>query len=490
MQHRAPTRAALLTSVLAASLAACGSSSPPSEAETVAAADSPTTVPATTSATTLATTTSATEPIVDSVPVTEVAPTAPTTPPDETTPSTTEPPERAPSPPLVGSTDLLIDGIMPLPDVTLPGFAPPTEAGRYHSYRLGTEIVFDVPDAFTLGQHGAGTIAWDLGADRIVFISRWGLNEPLGPDEWVDELMATDWGVVESDEGNIGGHAVRRFDITPTSQRQTIGGVAAQGALGFGDGLPRRVWIVDQAGELPIVIGSGIPDAEWSDFVDGVVASIELGPTLDDPRAGRDPIEYGGVFWTADPGASYRTLLFDDAVITFPVEISGLVAAQSLSMAVPGEFTGTERPSAAITAVGKLIFPPDDPAAGLFASTVGEPPADAAALRDHIALLAERGLVANVRDADTSAAVLGATTSAIDFDVPAGDEVGLFLSQPDGWTALEIHTLRPATSYRLWTADIGDHVAAILIRADLGNRDDLDRAGSFAEVLMASFARS
>lgn len=479
MQHRASTRATLASCILTVSLAACGSSSTPSETETVPETDLPTTTAATTSVT---------EPIVDSVPVTEVA-TTPTTPSSETTTSTTVPPGREPSPPLTGATDLLVEGITPLPDVGLPGFAPPTEAGRYHSYRLGTEIVFDVPGEFTLGQHGPGTIAWDLGADRIVFISRWGADEPLGPDEWVDELLASGWDVVESDDGSIGDHAVRRFDITPTSARETIGGVVAQGALGFGDGLPRRVWIIDQSDGLPIVVGSGLPDDEWGEYVDGVVASIELGPTHDDPRTGRDPIEYGGPFWTAEPRDRYRTLLFDDAVITLADEISGLAGGQNLSMTVPGEFTGTEPPTAAIGAVGQLILPPDNPAAGLFASTIIEAPVDAAALLDHVASLAERGLITNVRDVDTSAMVLGATTASIEFDVPAGDEVGMFLSQPDGWTALTVETLDPATTYRLWTADIGDQVAATMVRADLGNSDDLDHAAIFAETLMTSFTR-
>ena len=78
MQHRTSTRAALVTGILTASLAACGSSSPASEAETV-----------------------------DSVPGTEIAPTP--TPSSEPAPSTTERPLRAPSQPLV-------DPVTPLPD--------------------------------------------------------------------------------------------------------------------------------------------------------------------------------------------------------------------------------------------------------------------------------------------------------------------------------------------------------------------------------------
>jgi len=86
----------------------------------------------------------------------------------------------------------------------------------------------------------------------------------------------------------------------------------ANGALSFGDGLPRRVWVIDQDDPQPLVLGTGISSDEWSDVVDGVVASLEIGPTLDDPRNGRDPIEYGGFFSTGMADDRYRTLLFGD----------------------------------------------------------------------------------------------------------------------------------------------------------------------------------
>ncbi|WP_460601804.1 hypothetical protein, partial [Escherichia coli] len=78
------------------------------------------------------------------------------------------------------------DGVSPLPDVAL---GATMTRGRYHSYRLGTEIVFEVPFEASLGQHRAGSIAFDDGPDRILFISRYGDDEGRTLDEWLTELL-------------------------------------------------------------------------------------------------------------------------------------------------------------------------------------------------------------------------------------------------------------------------------------------------------------
>jgi hypothetical protein len=347
--------------------------------------------------------------------------------------------------------------------------------------------VFDVPEPFGLGQHGAGTIGWDLGGDRIFFLSRWGENELSTPDEWVAELFDSGWDVVETDTEPISGYAVRRFDITPTSQREAIGGVVASGALSFGDGLPRRVWIIDQDDPQPLVLGTGISSDEWSGVVDGVVASLEVGPTLDDPRNGRDPIEYGGFVTRGTAGDQYRTLLFGDTIMRLPVDGTVRSSAQFLSIDTPGDFTGTKKPVVHIGAVGQLILPPDDPSAGIFASTIGEPPADAVAYVAFLQSLAERGLISDLREIDDIVTLLGETASAVEFDVPDGGEVGAFVSAPDGWAPSELFTLLPATTYRAWVMDLDDQVAVVMVRADSANAEDLGAATEFAGTVANAF---
>ena len=390
---------------------------------------------------------------------------------------------RAPAPPLEQPTELLVEGIEPLGD----GNGPPKEPGRYHSYRLGTEVVFDVPEPFILGQHGAGTIGWDLDADRVFFLSRWGENELSTPDEWAAELLDSGWEVTETDVDPISGYAARRFDITPTTQRESIGGVVASGALGFGDGLPRRVWIIDQDDPQPLVLGAGISSDEWSEVVDGVVASLEVGPTLADPRKGREPIEYGGPFTNVTAGDQYRTLLFGDTIMSLPVEANTLSGAQFLSLDAPGDFTGTTAPVVHIGAVGQLILPPDDPSAGIFASTLGDPPADAAAFVAFLESLAENGLITNLREIGDTVTLLGETVSGVEFDVPDGDEVGAFVSAPDGWASSNFLTPFPSTTYRAGETDLDDLVAVVMVQADSANEDDLAAATEFAGTVATAF---
>ncbi len=407
--------------------------------------------------------------------------------PPPTAPAVSEPAPPEPSPRLIGATDLLVDGIRPLPDV---GFLGPHEAGRYHSYRLGTEIVFDVPERFDIGLHRAGSIAWDLGLDQVLFIARWNSNDALTPDEWVDELLSSDWEVSESASPDIAGYGARRFDVTATGQRQSIRGIVADGALGFGDGLPRRIWIIDQDDAQPIVIGTGISSDAWAEVVDDVVSSIELGPTVADPRVGRAPIEYGAVVWLADAGDRSRTLLFGDAVVEFATDTSGLAGGQALSIDVPGEFTSTIAPRVEIGAVGRLVLPsPEDPDAESSERAGGEP-ADSAAFLDYLASLADQGVISPLRSVETSATLLGEPTSAVEFDVPGGAEVYPAVSAPDGWSALTLYTLRPARTYRLWTTDVDDQVAVVYADADVGNTTDLDQAANHAEKIMDAFRRA
>jgi len=476
MRSRTYAPGIILTAALVTTLAACGSESDgaSTEAEPISTQDSATT----------------TEP----PPAEEAETTEPPATEEPTTDSTAgespdEPNEavtRAPSPPLEEPTQLLVDGVDPLGDGGPPG-TPPMEPGRYHSYRLGTEVVFSVPEPFGLGQHGAGNIGWDLDADRVFFLSRWGENEPLTPDEWVAELLDSGWEVVETEADPISGYAVRRFDITPTSQRQTIGGIEASGALNFGDGLPRRVWIIDQDDPQPLVSGTGVSSDEWSDVVDGVVASLEIGPTLDDPRNGRVPLEYGGPFWNATASDQYRTLLFGDTIMGLPVDASGIVSAQFLNIGVPGNFTGTIQPTVYLGAVGQFILPPDDPSAGIFASTLGDPPADPAAFSAFLDSLAERGLISAVRTVDDTVSLLDQTATAVEFDVPNGSEVGAFLSEPDGWTTQELFTFLPASTYRAWTVALDDQVAVVMARADSSDADDLRAATEFAKIVADGF---
>ncbi len=470
MRPRTSAPGIILTATLVTTLAACGSESIGDGASAGAEptqATAATTEPPPRSETT--------EPRSTEAPPTAPAPDEP----DQAVP-------RAPAPPLEEPTGLLVDGIEPLGDGNPPG-GPPKEPGRYHSYRLGTEVVFDVPEPFGLGQHGAGTIGWDLGGDRVFFLSRWGENELSTPDEWAAELLDSGWDVVETDVDPISGYAVRRFDITPTSQRESIGGVVANGALSFGDGLPRRVWVIDQDDPQPLVLGTGISSDEWSDVVDGVVASLEIGPTLDDPRNGRDPIEYGGFFSTGMAGDQYRTLLFGDTIMSLPVDATVRVSAQFLSIDAPGDFTGTTEPSVHIGAVGQLILPPDDPSAGIFASTLGESPADAAAFVAFLESLADGGLISNLREFDDTVTLLGETASAVEFDVPDGGEVGAFVSAPDGWASSELFTLFPSTTYRAWVMDLDDQVAVVMARADSANAEDLEAATEFASTVAEAF---
>ena len=470
MRPRTSAPGIILTATLVATLAACGSDG---DGASAGAEPTPSQAAATTAEPPPRVET--TEPSGTEAPPTASAPDEP----DEATP-------RTPAPPLEEPTELLVDGVEPLGDGNPPG-GPPKEPGRYHSYRLGTEVVFDVPEPFGLGQHGAGTIGWDLGGDRVFFLSRWGENELSTPDEWIAELFDSGWDVVETDVEPISGYAVRRFDITPSSQRESIGGVVASGALSFGDGLPRRVWIVDQDDPQPLVIGSGISSDEWSDVVDGVVASLEVGPTLDDPRNSRDPIEYGGFFTRGTAGDQYRTLLFGDTIMRLPVDGTVRSSAQFLSLDAPGDFTGTTTPVVHIGAVGQLILPPDDPSAGIFASTLGESPADALAFVAFLESLAEQGLISNLREIDDTVTLLGETASAVEFDVPDGGEVGAFVSASDGWAGSELFTLFPATTYRAWVMDIDDQVAVVMVRADSANAEDLGAATEFAGTVANAF---
>jgi hypothetical protein len=484
MTTRTRTAGTALAATLITALAACGGGN--SEAESPDAGVVTTDAPAATDPVT--NTTAEPQPETESTDApaaTQPTTTAPTsTEPATTVPPTTEPAAREATAPLVGTTDLLVDGVTPFPDQD---FLGPREPDRYHSYRLGTEIVFDVPEQFNLGQHRAGSIAWDLDLDRILFISRWGENEALDPDEWINELIDSDWEVTDTDWPDISGYAVRHLDVTPTTQRESIGGTLADGALGFGDGLTRRIWIIEQDDGQPVVIGTGISSDAWAEFVEDVVSSIELGPTIDDPRVGRAPLEYGSVFWSADAAASYRTLLFDDAVVTFPNATSGLAGGQALSIDVPGGFTGTSAPRVEIGAVGELVLtPPDDPTAEASERAGGEP-ADAAAFREHLASLADQGLISELRRVDTTATLLGQPTTALEFDVPGGAEVYPAVSAPDGWSGLTLYTFVPALTYRVWTADIGDQVAIVLAAADVANPTDLDQASNHAELVMAAF---
>jgi len=472
MRPRTSAPGIILTATLVATLAACGSGSD-GDGASGGAEPTPSQAAATTAEPPPRVET--TEPSGTEAPPTASAPDEP----DEAT-------SRTPAPPLEEPTELLVDGVEPLGDGNPPG-GPPKEPGRYHSYRLGTEVVFDVPEPFGLGQHGAGTIGWDLDGDRIFFLSRWAENELSTPDEWIAELFDSGWEVVETDVEPISGYAVRRFDITPSSPRESIGGVVASGALSFGDGLPRRVWIVDQDDPQPLVIGSGISSDEWSDVVDGVVASLEVGPTLDDPRNGRDPIEYGGFFTRGTAGDQYRTLLFGDTIMTLPVDGTVRSSAQFLSLDAPGDFTGTTTPVVHIGAVGQLILPPDDPSAGIFASTLGEAPADALTFVAFLESLAEQGLISKLREIDDTVTLLGESASAVDFDVPDGGEVGAFVSAPDGWAGSELFTLFPATTYRAWVMDIDDQVAVVMVQADSANAEDLGAATEFAGTLANAF---
>ncbi len=460
MRPRTSAPGIILAATLVATLAACGSES---NGDGASAGTEPTQVAATTpepseSRSTDTPSTSAPEELSDE--------------PDEGAP-------RAPAPPLEQPTELLVDGIEPLGDGGVPG-GPDEEPGRYHSYRLGTEVVFDLPEPFGLGQHGAGTIVGVLGDDRVFFLSRWGENELSTPDEWAAELLDSGWDVAETDVDPISGYTVRRFDITPTSPRESIGGVVASGALSFRDGLPRRVWIVDQDDPQPLVIGTAISDDEWGDVVDGVVASLEVGPTLADPRNGREPIEYGGFFTDVTAGGQYRTLLFGDTIMRLPVDATVLSAAQFLSVDVPGDFTGTTEPAVDIGAVGQLILPPDDPSAGIFASTLGDPPVDAAAFVAFLESLAEDGLITNLREIGDTVTLLGETVPGVEFDVPDGNEVGAFVSAPDGWASSNFLTLFPATTNRAWVMDLDDQVAVVMVRADSANTEDLEAGTEFA----------
>ncbi len=489
MTTRTAIASTALAGALISALVACGTGE--SEAESPDTDAMATDAPAVTEP--AADTTPEPTPTPDPQPVTEsttapptIEPTTvpPTTEPAATASSTIEPAAREPSPPLVGTTELLVDGVSPLPDRN---FLGPPGPGRYHSYRLGTEIVFDVPEQFNLGQHRAGSIAWDLDLDRILFISRWGENEALGPDAWIDELLASEWEVAEIDWPDISGNGVRRFDVTPTTRRETIGGVNPDGALWFGDGLPKRIWLIDQSDGQPVVIGTSISTESWADFAEGVVASMELGATRPDPRNGREPIEYSGDFWSAEAGARYRTLLFDDAVVSFPDDTSGLASAQYLSFGVLGEFTGTSEPTVEIGAVGELVLPPPEDPAPDNSDRAGGPPADATDMRDHITLLADQGFISAPRTLDTAATLLGQPTTLLEFDVPNGAEVYPAVSEPDGWSATKLYTLQPGRTYRVWTVDIDDQVAIVLASADTGNIADLDQATADAETVMGAF---
>ena len=377
----------------------------------------------------------------------------------ETTTTAPAPPRTA-APELIATTDLLAEGVIPLPEVGLP---PPIPPGRYHSYRLGTEIAFDVPVDAVLGQHFAGSIAFDDGPDRILFVSRYGDDEPRTADGWIDELLSSDADVEETDWPDISGNPVRHFDVTSSQER--IAGVQAQGALSFEPGTPHGIWFIEQGDVQPIVIGTRLTGDDWSQLVDDIVASIELGPTEDDPRNGRARIEYGGdPFWRADAGSSYRTLLFGSTVLTAPTDLSGLAGGQYLEASPPGDYEGVTPPLAAIAAIDGY--------------------ANAAELTTHLSGLSEQGVISPLRTPNAARSILGAAAATVEFDVPNGGEVFLFLAEPDGWSHLKVFTLRPASTYRISVADVDEHVAVAVASADEGFAGDLEAATALLNELL------
>jgi hypothetical protein len=387
---------------------------------------------------------------------------APTTLSDTADATTTAPVEiaRAAAPELIGTTELLVDGATPLPE--LGSMAP----GRYHSYRLGTEIVFALPFEASLGPHRAGTVAFDDGPDRILFISRYDHNESRTIDEWLTGLLDSDWDVKETPWPDISGNPVRSFDIFATPGQTGISGV---GALRVTPGTPHRIWVIDQADTEPIAIGTGLPDDEWTQRVDEIVSSIELGATIEDPRIGREPIEYGGTpFWSADAGSSYRTLLFGSTVLTAPEDIDGLAGGQSLEIGVPGDFEGLTGPSVTIAAPSGF--------------------ADASEMTGLLESLSDDGRISPLRSIDTEMSILGVAAETVEFDVPDGGEVFLFTSEPDGWSPLELFTLMPATSYQVSVADVDGQVAVAIARADEGFPADLATASQFLSQVLDGLA--